>query len=71
MHFIHYKVYINDLPTYISINKGNNMLRSAAIITRLFKLNLIISDILSAAPTHNNYMCIQARVLAVQSLTTL
>ena len=47
------------------------MLRSAAMITRLFKLNLIISDILSAAPTHNNYMCIQARVLAVQSLTTL
>ena len=58
------------LPTYLLI-RVIIMLRSAAIINRLFKLNLIISDILSAAPTHNNYMCIQARVLAVQSLTTL
>ena len=58
------------LPTYLLI-RVIIMLRSAAMSNRLFKLNLIISDILSAAPTHNNYMCIQARVLAVQSLTTL
>ena len=57
------------LPIYLLI-RVIIMLRSAAMITRLFKLNLI-SDILSAAPTHNNYMCIQDRVLAVQSLTTL